>query len=168
MGDVKAFFRFAAIPVGAIGLVALVGVLRHESLAETPGAVVESFLGHLSRERYQEAAPLLSSELEKRADPEVLKEWEREVRVGLGEIRGVRGKTEWISGEDAEATGVLKAGRRERRLRFGLKRERQRWVINRLDEFWLQRPPETKSIRIRERGRNRAAVPNRYATTFAR
>jgi hypothetical protein len=165
---VKAFFRFAAIPVGAIGLVALVGVLRHESLAETPGAVVESFLGHLSRERYQEAAPLLSSELEKRADPEVLKEWEREVRVGLGEIRGVRGKTEWISGEDAEATGVLKAGRRERRLRFGLKRERQRWVINRLDEFWLQRPPETKSIRVRERWGNRAAVPNRYATTFAR
>jgi hypothetical protein len=165
---VKAFFRFAAIPVGAIGLVALVGVLRHESLAETPGAVVESFLGHLSRERYQEAAPLLSSELEKRADPEVLKEWEREVRVGLGEIRGVRGKTEWISGEDAEATGVLKAGRRERRLRFGLKRERQRWVINRLDEFWLQRSPETKSIRIRERWRNRVAVPNRYATTFAR
>jgi len=165
---VKAFFRFAAIPVGAIGLVALVGVLRHESLAETPGAAVESFLGHLSRERYQEAAPLLSSELEKRADPEVLKEWEREVRVGLGEIRGVRGKTEWISGEDAEATGVLKAGRRERRLRFGLKREGQRWVINRLDEFWLQRPPETKSIRIREGWRNRAAVPNRYATTFAR
>jgi len=166
MGNVKAFLRFAAIPIGAIGLVALVGALRHGS--ETPGAVVESFLGHLSRERYQKAAPFLSSELEKRADPQVLKEWEREVRVGLGEIREVRGKTEWISGEDAEATGVLKAGRRERRLRFGLKRERQRWVIDRLDEFWLQRPPETKSIRIRERWRNRAAVPNRYATTFER
>src|SRR5206468_10653492 len=104
------------------------------------GAVVETFLVHLSNARFESAAPLLSNELEKRAGPEVLKEWEKEVRVGLGEVRDVRGKTEWISGEDAEASGVLRAGRRERRLRFGLKRQGPRWVIDRLDEFWLERP----------------------------
>ena len=70
----NSFLRLASVPAAAIALVALVGTLRRPSSAETPGAVVESFLGHLSRERYQKAAPFLSSELEKRADPEVLKE----------------------------------------------------------------------------------------------
>ena len=157
----NSFLRLASVPAAAIALVALVGTLRRPSSAETPGAVVESFLVHLSKARYERAAPLLSSELEKRAGPDVLKEWEKEVRAGLGDVRDVRGKTEWISGEDAEASGVLRAGRRERRLRFGLKRERRRWVIDRLDEFWLARPAEPGSIRIRERWRNRVAGASR-------
>ena len=157
----KFFLRLAAVPAAAIALVALAGALRHPPSAETPGAVVETFLVHLSKARFESAAPLLSSRLEKRAGPEVLKEWEKEVRVGLGEVRDVRGKTEWISDGEAEASGLLRAGRRERRLRFGLKREGRRWLIDRLDEFWLARPAEPGSIRIRERWRNRVPGASR-------
>ena len=50
----------------------------------------------------------------------MLKEWKQEVETGLGKVRRVRGQTDWISGENAEATGVLVADERERRLRFSL------------------------------------------------
>jgi hypothetical protein len=79
----------------------------------------------------------------------------------------VRGETDWISGDTAEATGTLVAGRRERRLRFALERDGNRWKIARLDEFWgkdsASEPTSVApGIRIREGWRRRAhATSNR-------
>lgn len=155
----KALLRLAAVPLAAIAVALLVGALRWDSAPETPGVVVEKFVRHVSRERYAKATPLLTSDLESAATPQSLSAWDREARTGLGEVRGVRGETDWISGEEAEATAVLKAVRRERRLRFALKREGGEWAIARLDGFWGN-APASGSIR-NEAWRKRAAPARR-------
>jgi len=157
---VKAVFRLAVVPLAAFGLALLVGALRRDSGSDTPGAVVEKFVGHVSRERYAKATPLLASELESRATPEALSGWERETRAGLGKIHSVRGETDWVSGDEAEATAVLEAEQRERRLRFALKREEGEWAIARLDGFWGKAPTSAGSARSEE-WRNRPAPARR-------
>jgi hypothetical protein len=150
-----------AVALGAIAVAALVGALRRDSLSSTPGEVVEDFLERIARERYEKAAPLLAGEIAQSATPERLREWKQNVETGLGQVESVRGETDWISGEEAEATGILVTNRRERRLRFGLERESGRWRIARLDEFWgddavraieppsERRPPARLSSRLR-------------------
>ena len=160
MAVVKAALRLAAVPIGALALALLVGALRRDSGADTPGAVVEKFVRHVSRERYANATPLLASELESAATPEALAGWEREARVGLGKVQRVRGQTDWIAGEEAEATAVLKTEHRERRLRFALKREDGHWAIARLDGFWGKPPISDAAVRNESR-RNRAAPARR-------
>lgn len=157
----RGILRLAAVPIGAIALALLVGALRSDSPARTPGAVVEQFVRDVSRERFQKAAPLLAAELEGAATPESLSAWEREVLSGLGEVRRLRGETDWVSGEEAEATVVLETAQRERRLRFALKREGGDWAIVRLDGFWGGAPEAPASIAIRESWRNRAAPARR-------
>lgn len=157
---VKAVFRLAVVPLAAVALALLVGVLRRDSGTETPGAVVEKFVGHVSRERYAKATPLLSNELESAATPETLSGWERETRKGLGKVRGVRGETDWIAGDEAEATAILEAEHRERRLRFALKRQDGDWAIARLDGFWGKAPTAAGSNR-RETWRDRPADARR-------
>lgn len=150
----------AAVPIGSIALALLVGVLRRDSAPDTPGAVVEQFVRHVSRERYAKATPLLASKLENATTPEALSAWEREAESGLGKIHGVRGETDWISGEEAEATAILRAEQRERRLRFALELEDGEWAITRLDGFWGSDPISDGSIRIRE-SRGKRAAPAR-------
>lgn len=159
--SVKGVLRFAAVPIGTIALAILVAALRRDSAPETPGAVVQKFVRHVSAERYAKATPLLASELEMAATPETLSAWEREAESGLGKVRGVRGETNWISGEEAEATAILRAERRERRLRFSLEREDGAWAITRLDGFWGNAPAAAGSARIRESWRNRPAPARR-------
>jgi hypothetical protein len=158
---VKSLLRLAAVPVAAIALVAVLAALRGNALLETPGSVVERFLDHLSAGRYEKAATLLASRLRESATPAALEKWQSEAVRGLGRTRRARGETEWISGSEADATGVIEAGRRDRRLRFGLRRESGRWVLTRLDDFWLTSPAPVESIRIREVGRRRAASHRR-------
>lgn len=157
-GRMRKWLPVFAVPAAAIGLAALVGLLRSDVVSFTPGEVVEKFLGRVVGDRYEKAAPLLADDVGRSTPPDALKQWKRTVAAGLGKIRGVRGETEWISGEEAEATGILDTGRRERRLRFGLKREGGRWRIARLDEFWGDDPDsrtgsDLGSIRVRERSR---------------
>ncbi|HEV8610825.1 MAG TPA: hypothetical protein VGS98_12255 [Thermoanaerobaculia bacterium] len=144
-----------AVPLAAIALAAIVGVLRRDSLASTPGEVVERFLDGVMRDRYEKAAPFLADGVVRTDTPAALKEWKQEVESGLGKVRRVRGETEWISGEQAEATGVLVAGKRERRLRFALEREGGRWRLARLDEFWGDDAGADGSLRVREAWRER-------------
>jgi hypothetical protein len=155
---VKSLLRLAIVPLAAIGLVAAVAGLRRGSISETPGSVVEKFLDHLSQERYERAATLLAGDLRKSATPADLEGWQREALRGFGRPRRVRGETEWISGSGAEATGVIEAGRRDRRLRFGLGRDGARWGIVRLDDFWAD---ATRPIRIREAWRRSARPADR-------
>ena len=157
----KSLLRLAVVPVAAIALVALVAALRRDVLPETPGAVVEKFLDHLSAGRYEKAVTLLAGPLRESATPAALEKWQSEAVGGLGTPRRARGETEWISGSEADATGVIEAGRRDRRLRFGLQRESGRWVLTRLDDFWLASPSPGESIRIREVGRRRVASHRR-------
>lgn len=157
----RGILRLAVVPIGAIALALLVGSLRSDSGAETPGAVVEEFVQHVSRDRFQRATPLLATDLERAATPEALSTWGREARSGLGEVRRVRGETDWVAGEEAEATAVLEAEHRERRLRFALRRENGEWAIARLDGFWGDAPEAPGSIAIRESRRNRAAPAGR-------
>ena len=156
----KTVFRLAAVPAAAIALAFALSGLRRDSGAESPGAVVEKFVRHVSEERYAKAAPLLSDELGSAATPEALSGWGRESRSGLGPVRSVRGETDWISGEEAEATAILETEHRERRLRFALKREEGKWAIVRLDGFWGDAPVSGSSVR-NEAWRNRAAPARR-------
>jgi hypothetical protein len=156
---VKSLFRFAAVPAAAIALAAAVAALRH--VPATPGVTVQTFLAHLSRGRNEKAAELLSPRMRAAATPAALARWQAQALRGLGEAHAVRGETEWISGSEAEATGVIEAGRRDRRLRFGLERDSGRWVLSRLDDFWLAEARPSESIRIRELGRRRTASPRR-------
>lgn len=157
--SMRKLWPLLAVPLGAIALAALVGALRRDSLASTPGDVVERFLDKVTSERYEKASPFLAGGAGRRDSPARLKEWGREVGSGLGKVRHVRGETDWISGDDAEATGILVAGNRERRLRFSLRRDGGRWRIARLDDFWTgngrDRTSEPRAIRIRERWRDR-------------
>jgi hypothetical protein len=150
----------AAIPLGAIALAALVGTLRRDSVASTPGEVVETFLDRVVRDRYEKATPFLADPAARADAPAALKEWKQGIESGLGKVRHVRGETKWISGEKAEATGVLVAEKRERRLRFALERGGGGWRIARLDDFWTasdsRHADEPGSIRIRENWRTRA------------
>lgn len=148
----------AIVPIAAIGLVAAVAGLRRGSISETPGTVVEKFLDHLSEERYERAATLLAGDLRKSVTPAALERWGREARRGLGKAQRVRGETEWLSGSEAEATGVVEAGGRDRRLRFGLARDGARWGIVRLDDFWAD---AARPIRIREAWRRSARPAER-------
>lgn len=157
----KGLFRLAVVPVAAIALVAALASLRRGAVSETPGAVVEKFLDQLSEARYEKAATLLAGPLRDSVTPAVLERWHREAGRGLGRTGRVRGETEWISGPEAEATGVIEAGRRDRRLRFGLQLESGRWVLTRLDDFWVAGPSAARSIRIRELGRRRVASHRR-------
>ena len=136
----KTVLRLAAVPAAGIALALLIGGLRRDSGAQSPGTVVENFVRHVSAERYTKATPLLSKDLEAAATPETLSGWGLGSRIGLGKIHGVRGETDWISGDEAEATAVLLAEHRERRLRFALKREEGEWAIARLDGFWVKAP----------------------------
>lgn len=160
-GTMRRWWPLLAVSAAAIGLAALIGVLRSDVVSFTPGEVVERFLGRIESDGYEKATPLLTDEVGRSVPPEALKRWKRSVEAGLGKIRRVRGETEWISGEEAEATGVLDAGRRERRLRFGLEREDGRWKIARLDEFWSEDSDSSRtgsdlgSIRVREGVRQR-------------
>ena len=156
----RSLLRLAAVPLAAIALVAAVAALRRNALPETPGVIVERFLDHLSEGRYESAAKLLAAPLRESATPAALERWQGEVVRGLGKTRRVRGETEWISGSEAEATGVIEAGRRDRRLRFGLQRESDRWVLARLDDFWVAGLAPVE-IRAREGGRRRAASHRR-------
>jgi hypothetical protein len=158
---VKGIFRLALVPLGAIAIALVVGSLRRDSPAETPGAVVEKFVRHVSADRFGKAAPLLTSDLEKAATPEALSTWERESQTGLGDVRSVRGETDWVSGEEAEATAILESEHRERRLRFALKREDGEWAIARLDGFWGNAPAPADSIRVKESWRSRPAPVRR-------
>ncbi len=157
----KGLIRLAVVPVAAIALVAAVASLRRGAVPETPGAVVEKFLDQLSEARYEKAATLLAGPLRESVTPAVLERWHREIARGLGKTDRVRGETEWISGPEAEATGVIEAGRRDRRLRFGLQLESGQWILTSLDDFWVAGPSPAKSIRIRELGRRRAASHRR-------
>ena len=157
----RGILRLAVVPIGAIALALVVGSLRSDSGAETPGVVVERFVQHVSRDRFRKATSLLATDLERAATPEALSTWEREARSGLGEVRRVRGETDWVAGEEAEATAVLEAEHRERRLRFALRREEGEWAIARLDGFWGDAPEAPGSIAIRESWRNRAAPAGR-------
>ena len=144
-----------AVPALLVALAALVGVLRRDAVSATPGEVVEDFLRRVVDERYEKATSLLTAEGSD-STKEQLSRWKRSIEDGLGKVKTIRGETEWISGEEAEATGVLVAERRERRLRFGLERADGRWRIARLDEFWGQPgsaelAPDVGAIRIRER-----------------
>jgi hypothetical protein len=147
-----------AIPLALLAIGALVGIVRRDAVSSTPGQVVEDFLDRIIGSRYEKAAQLLTAESE---TPERLKDWRAKVAEGLGEVQGVRGETDWISGEEAEATGVLVAGHRERRLRFALGREDGRWRITRLDEFWgedadaADAAEVAASVRVREGWRER-------------
>ena len=149
----------AAIPLGSIALAALVGALRHDSLASTPGEVVETFLDKVVRDRYEKATPFLADPGARAGAPS-LKQWKQGIESGLGKVRRVHGETEWISGEKAEATGVLVADKRERRLRFALEHGGGGWRIARLDDFWTasdsRLADEPGSIRIRKNWRPRA------------
>lgn len=142
-----------AVPLAAIAIAFLVGIVRRDALSSTPGEVVQDFLGRIVRDRYEKAARLVA---DGSATPQRLKDWTASVENGLGEVRRVRGETDWISGEEAEATGVLVAGQRERRLRFALEREGGRWRIARLDEFWGDDAADAAStVRLREGWRAR-------------
>jgi hypothetical protein len=152
---VKTVLRLAVVPAAAIALALLIGGLRRDSGAQSPGTVVEKFVRHVSAERYAKATPLLSKDLEGAATPEALSGWGLESRSGLGKIRDVRGETDWISGDEAEATAVLLTEHRERRLRFALKREEGEWAIARLDGFWGKAPASGPAGT--ETWRNRAA-----------
>jgi hypothetical protein len=158
---VKGILRLALVPVAAMAIALLLASFRRDSPAQTPGAVVEKFVNHVSHDRFAKAAPLLTSDLEKAATPEALSTWERAARSGLGAVRRVRGETDWVSGEEAEATAVLESEHRERRLRFALKREDGEWAIARLDGFWGSAPASADSIRIREAWRSRSASARR-------
>lgn len=154
---VRRFWPLFAVPLGALTIAAVAGILRRDALSPTPGQVVQDFLGHVVRDRFEKAAPLLTDGEGSRT-PAALEEWKQSVEAGLGSIRTVRGETDWISGEEAEATGILVAKRRERRLRFALERERGRWRIARLDRFWggdNAPVPDPGPIRIREDWRGR-------------
>lgn len=147
----KRLWPIAAVPLLALGTVLFVGALRRAALEPTPGQVVQDFLGFVVRDRYEKAALLLEETARRSATADLLRGWKRNVESGLGTVRAVRGETEWISGEEAEASGVLVARRRERRLRFTLEREDGRWRIARLDEFWgEQGTPTAENFRIRE------------------
>lgn len=154
----RRFWPLFAVPLGALAIAAVAGVLRREALSSTPGQVVQDFLGQVVRDRFEKATPLLMEGGEASRTPAALKEWKQRIEAGLGTIRRVRGETDWISGEEAEATGILVAKRRERRLRFVLERERGRWRIARLDRFWggdNVSVSDPGPIRIREDGRGR-------------
>jgi hypothetical protein len=153
---VKTVLRLTVVPLAAIAIALLIAGLRGDSGAESPGTVVEKFVRNVSEERYAKATPLLANDLESAATPEALSGWGRESRNGLGKVHGVRGETDWISGEEAEATVILQAEHRERRLRFSLKREEGEWAIARLDGFWGKTPLSGGSAG-REAWRNRAA-----------
>jgi hypothetical protein len=157
---VKSLLRLAAVPIAAIALAAAVATLRRNALPETPGMVVQKFLDQLSEGRYEPAAKLLAAALRESATPAALERWQGEAVRGLGKTRRVRGETEWISGSEAEATGVIQAGRRDRRLRFGLQRESGRWIVARLDDFWVAGLAPLE-IRTREVGQPRAASHRR-------
>lgn len=152
----KTVLRLAAVPAAGIALALLLGGLRRDSGAQSPGTVVEKFVRHVSAERYEKATPLLARDLQGAATPEALSGWGLESRSGLGKIHGVRGETDWISGDESEATAVLQAEHRERRLRFALKREEGEWAIARLDGFW-GRSPASGRPEASETWRNRAA-----------
>ena len=158
---VRGIVRLALVPLGAIAIALVLATMRRDSPAETPGAVVEKFVRHVSQDRFGKAAPLLTSDLEKAATPEALAIWERESQAGLGEVSRVRGETDWVSGEEAEATAVLEAEHRERRLRFALKREDGEWAIARLDGFWGSAPASADAIRVRDSWRSRPAPSRR-------
>jgi hypothetical protein len=152
---VRRFWPLIAVPAGALAVLFLAGLLRREATSATPGEVVEDFLGHVVRDRFEKAAPLLAESGE--GAPATLSRWKENVEAGLGSIHRVRGETDWISGEQAEATGVLVAERRERRLRFALEREEGRWRIAQLDDFWGDDAPAPAfgPVSIREDGRAR-------------
>ncbi len=156
----KGLLRLTAVPIGAIAFALLVGALRRDSATETPGAVVEKFVRLVSRQHYAEATPFLANGLENVATPTALSAWEREAQSGLGKVRRVRGETDWISGQEAEATAILHAGLRERRLRFALEREDGEWAISRLDGFWGNVATPVGSTRVEAR-RDRAAPARR-------
>ena len=153
---VRRFWPLLAVPAGAIAVFLVAGALRRENVSATPGEVVEDFLGHVVRDRFEKAAPLLAES--GGGVPAALRRWKENVEAGLGTIRSVRGETDWISGEQAEATGVLVAARRERRLRFALELAGGRWRIARLDEFWGDDDPAAAfgPVSIREDGGVRA------------
>jgi hypothetical protein len=158
---VRKLLRLAAVPLAAIVLFLAVARVRRNAAPETPGAVVEHFLDHVSQGRYERAAALLAPALRGSEEAAAVERWKAEAVRGLGEVRDVRGETEWISGTEAEATGVIRANRRDRKLRFGLELASGRWVVNRLDNFWEAAPISLGAIRIREGGRRTAVAPRR-------
>lgn len=160
-GGVRRVLRIAAVPLAAIALFLAVARVRRSAVPETPGAVVEHFLDHVAQGRYERAATLLSPDLRGSEAPAAVERWKAEAVRGLGEIRDVRGETEWISGTEAEATGLIRANRRDRKLRFGLQLASGRWVVNRLDDFWEAAPISLGAIRIREGWRGTVASRRR-------
>lgn len=165
----KRLWPLAVVPLLALGTALLVGALRRDALEPTPGEVVHDFLGRVVRDRYEKAALLLEESARRSATADLLREWKRNVESGLGPVRAVRGETEWISGEEAEATGVLVTRRRERRLRFTLEREDGRWRIARLDEFWGEEAtPAAENFRIREGWRQGRKPRNTRRTVRSR
>jgi hypothetical protein len=158
---VRTVLCVAAVPVAAIALFLAVARVRRSAVPETPGAVVEHFLDHVSAERYERAATLLAPDLRGSEAPAALERWKAPAVRGLGEVRSVRGETEWISGSEAEATGMIRAKRRDRKLRFGLQFASGRWVLTCLDDFWEAAPISLGTTRIRERRRDAPASRRR-------
>jgi len=106
---VRRVLRIAAVPLAAIALFLAVARVRRSAVPETPGAVVEHFLDHVAQGRYERAATLLSPDLRGSEAPAAVERWKAEAVRGLGEIRDVRGETEWISGTDGLLLGLAVA-----------------------------------------------------------
>ena len=104
-----------------------------QTLVPPPEAVVEGFARQLAAGRAERAIPYLARSVSEKISAERLREYEKRVERGLGDVGDVRAECNWLAGERAEATGIWRSGKREERRRFGLIREHGLWRIDRLE-----------------------------------
>jgi hypothetical protein len=120
--------------VAAIAIAAR-AVDDRRTLVPPPDAVAEEFVRQLVTGRSEQALPLLSEELKAAARPGLLNEYGRQLEAELGGVGNVSGELAGISGDRAEASAILDGARGTRRIRFGLRWQDGKWVIEQLGDL---------------------------------
>ena len=129
----KRFFMVIGLVAIALGLLAVdvFGLGDRTVLTPPPEAVTEGFLREMTMKRYEPATAYLSSNLSRELPEARLEEIGRDLEARAGRISDVRAETLSMSGNYAEAVGLLKSDRAgELRFTIRLKWEEGQWAVD--------------------------------------
>lgn len=114
----------------AVVAIAVFGRGDGRTMVSPPEAVAEDFVRALERGRFPQAHKYLSAAARRRISTARLAEATESLEARIGRIEDVKGEKGWLSGDDAEASAVVKTQRAAGvRLPLRFHREAGEWRV---------------------------------------
>jgi hypothetical protein len=122
----------AGMVAAAMAVVAatVFGLGDRRTMVSPPEAVVEDLLRALECRRYPQALKYFTRSAREKVSADQLAEATRRLESRIGRIEDVKGEEGWLSGDDAEATAVLRTDKADEvRVPLRLRRDLGEWRL---------------------------------------